>query len=80
MELIGAFFVFILLVALLGPERKSRIERDRLAAFPKDRWTVSTSLEEDGKWGMFRGGIEYKQYESREAAQAHKDELDRIGC
>lgn len=79
MELVGAFILFMVLVGLFT-DRPSRFERARLEAFPRDRWTVNESYDVPGKWAMFRGGIEYKQYDTREQAQAHKDELDRIGC
>lgn len=79
MELVGAFIFFMILVGLFT-DRPSRVERTRLEAFPRDRWTVCQSFEEPGKWAMFRGGIEYMQYDTRAQAQAHKDELDRIGC
>jgi hypothetical protein len=74
-ELIGAVLVFLLLVAVFGPERKSRRERDMLEAFPADRWTVYPSLENEGKWGIYRGGFMYEEYDTRAEAQGKVDTL-----
>lgn len=75
MEIIGVAFVFLLLVAVFGPERKSRMERDMLSAFPADRWTVYPSLENEGKWGIYRRGIMYVECDTRAEAQAKADSL-----
>jgi len=75
MEIIGAAVVFLLLVMIFGPERKSRSERAMLEAFPKDRWTVYPSLENQGKWGIFRGGHMYVEFDTREQAQLKADTL-----
>lgn len=69
MEIIGAIVLFLLLVTLFGPEHKSRHQRDMESAFPKDRWTVYRSLENEGKWGIYRGGIMYVEYDSKEQAE-----------
>lgn len=79
MELLAAFVIFILLAGLFV-DRPSRIERDRLEAFPRDRWTVYESFDYPGKWAMYRAGHEYKQYDTRAEAEAHKADLDGIGC
>jgi len=78
MELLISFLLCLLLVGLFT-DRPSRIERLRLEAFPKDRWTVNESFDVPGKWAMFRGGTEYKQYDTRELAEEHKRELDGLG-
>lgn len=75
MEIIGGVLLFLLLVAVLGPERKSRYERDMLEAFPRDRWTVYPSLENEGKWGIYRGGTMYMEFDTREEAQEKADTL-----
>lgn len=78
MEWIGAIVIFLLLVSLFT-DRPSRIERDRLEAFPADRWTVYESFDVPGKWAMYRRGIEYIQFDTRKEAEAKKAELDGIG-
>jgi len=75
MGFIGMVLVFLLLVALFGPERKSRWERDMLEAFPRDRWTVYHSLENDGKWGIYRGGLMYVEFDTRDEAQEKAETL-----
>ena len=75
MEIIGGILLFLLLVAVLGPERKSRHERDMLEAFPRDRWTVYPSLDNDGKWGIYRGGIMYAEFDTEAEAQEKADTL-----
>lgn len=75
MELIGGIILFLVLVAVFGPERKSRHERAMLEAFPKDRWTVYSSLENPGKWGIYRGGIMYVEFDTQAEAQAKADTL-----
>lgn len=73
----GGLFLALVMVVLFT-DRPTRIERLRLEAFPRDRWTVHESYDVPGKWAMFRGGHEYKQYDTRELAEAHKRELDGL--
>lgn len=75
MEFIGGVLLFLLLVVVFGPERRSRHERNMLEAFPKGQWTVYYSLENPDKWGIYRGGIMYSEFDTREEAQAKADTL-----
>lgn len=75
MEIVGGVLLFLLLVAVLGPERKSRHERDMLAAFPRDRWTVYPSLTNKGKWGIYRSGHMYVEFDTEAEAQEKADTL-----
>lgn len=68
--------LFVVLVAVFGPERKSRQERDMLAAFPKGKWRVYPSFENKGKWGLFEGGRMWADYDTQEEAEAMKDRME----
>jgi len=75
MELIVVVVVFLILAAVLGPARKSRYERDMLEAFPRDRWTVYPSMENSGKWGIYRGGSMYCDFDTKAEAREKADSL-----
>ena len=74
-EIVAAVIVFLLLVALLGPERKTRQERLMLNAFPKGQWRVLPSMENKGKWGLFEGGLMWGDWDTQEEAEVMKKRM-----